>query len=60
MESYIKQTIHSNEANRQILQLPDKQEVTLTFARTGGKALKTAKEILIQHSVKKLMNKGLI
>lgn len=60
MESYMEQTITPNEAYRQILQLPGEQEVTLTFAGTSGKALITAKEILIQHSVKKLINKGLI
>jgi hypothetical protein len=48
------------EAPRQILRLPGNQEVTLTFAGTGSAALKAAKDILIQHSIKKMINKGFI
>jgi hypothetical protein len=48
------------EAPCQILRLPGNQNVTLTFAGTGDAALKAVKEILIQHSIKKLINKGII
>jgi hypothetical protein len=60
MESYNYPTHPPPEAPRQILRLPGDQEVTIIYAGTGGAALKAAKEILIQHSIKKLIHKGII
>jgi hypothetical protein len=60
MDSYNYPTRPPPEAPRQILRLPGDQEVTLTFAGTSNTAIKTAKDILIQHSIKKLINKGYI
>ncbi len=60
MDSYNYQPHQPPEAPRQILRISGDQEVTLTFVGTSNAALKAAKDILIQHSIKKLINKGFI
>ncbi len=60
MDSYNYPTHPPPEAPRQILRLSGDQEVTIIFAGTSNEALKVAKDILIQHSIKKLINKGFI
>ncbi len=60
MDSYNYKQHPPPEAPQQILRLSGDQEVTITFVGTSNAALKAAKDILIQHSIKKLINKGFI